>query len=98
MMAPSLENYIHSSSATCSATESLKPSFRAIKITAVSKYTPGRNEIERHEDYEYEDLKPYFPNVKWPALEEVPYEDKGLLGDPEFRNLKAIATDIIDYV
>lgn len=64
----------------------------------LGNYTPGHTFVEKHHDYEYEDLRPYFLNVKWPALEEVPYEDKGLLGDPYFRNLKEIATDIIDYV
>jgi hypothetical protein len=36
--------------------------------------------------------------VKWPPLGEVPYEDKGLLGDPYFRNLKEVATNIVDHI
>lgn len=31
-------------------------------------------------------------------MNKVPYEDKGLLGDPFLRNLKEIATDIADYI
>jgi sulfonate dioxygenase len=64
----------------------------------VANYVPGHTFLEKHTDYEYEDLKPHYPDVKWPALEEVPYEDKGLLGDPYFRNLKEIATGIVDYI
>jgi sulfonate dioxygenase len=65
---------------------------------SVKSYVPGRTVIQDHsEHYEYEDLKPSFPDVTWPALEEVPYFDKGLLGDPEFCNLREIATDIFDY-
>jgi alpha-ketoglutarate-dependent taurine dioxygenase len=61
-------------------------------------YTPGRNVVEKHDEtYKYEDLRPRFPEVKWPALTELPYHDKGLLGDPEFKNLLASATDVFDY-
>ncbi|KAF2816201.1 TauD-domain-containing protein [Mytilinidion resinicola] len=67
------------------------------KNKSVINYTPGRNVVESHENYEYEDLKPRFPDVKWPALTEVPYHDKGLNGDPEFRNLLSAATDVFDY-
>lgn len=47
--------------------------------------------------YEHADYAPSFPDVKWAPLEEVPYEDKGLLGDPEYKNLLADATDVFDY-
>lgn len=36
--------------------------------------------------------------MKRPALGEVPYEDKGLLGDPCFRNHKEVTIDIMDYI
>ena len=61
------------------------------------KYEPGRTTSEMHEDYEYEDLRPSFPDVRWEPLEEVPYHDKGLQGDPQFKNLLADATEIYDY-
>jgi sulfonate dioxygenase len=61
------------------------------------KYEPGRTTPEDHTSYEYEDLRPRFPDVHWPDLKETPYEDKGLKGDPQFRNLLRDATDIFDY-
>ncbi|KAH7115903.1 hypothetical protein B0J11DRAFT_113339 [Dendryphion nanum] len=61
-------------------------------------YTPGRNIVTEHDEtYEFEDLRPHFPEITWPALTEVPYEDKGLLGDPQFKNLLASATAVFDY-
>lgn len=64
----------------------------------VANYVPGHSLVEKHSEYKYEDLKPHYPDVKWPALEDVLYEDKGLLGDPYFHNLKEIATGIVDYI
>ncbi|KAJ9627940.1 hypothetical protein H2203_003159 [Taxawa tesnikishii (nom. ined.)] len=61
------------------------------------KYEPGRTKIETHENYEYEHLLPSFPNIKWPALTEVPYHDRGLDGDENFGNLLSVATGIQDY-
>lgn len=61
-------------------------------------YTPGRNVVEKHDEtYSYEDLLPRFPKITWPALTEIPYEDKGLLGDPSFKNLLSSSTDVFDY-
>jgi sulfonate dioxygenase len=60
-------------------------------------YEPGRSAVENHDNYEHEDLRPQFPNVRWPALTKVPYDDKGLKGDPKFRNLLAHATNAFDY-
>ncbi|KAF2188134.1 TauD-domain-containing protein [Zopfia rhizophila CBS 207.26] len=70
----------------------------ALKSSAPVKYVPGRTVIESHDEtYEYEDLRVRFPDVHWPALEEVPYHDKGLEGHPEFKNLLDAATDVFDY-
>ncbi|PVH72612.1 TauD-domain-containing protein [Cadophora sp. DSE1049] len=63
----------------------------------VSSYIPGRTILQQHDYYEHEDLKPYFPNRRWPALEELPYSDKGLLGDPSCKNFFTNTTDIFDY-
>lgn len=63
----------------------------------VASYIPGRTILQQHDYYEHEDLKPHFPNKRWPALEELPYSDKGLLGDPSCKNLLTNATDIFDY-
>lgn len=65
--------------------------------STVSSYIPGRTVVEKHESYDYEDLKPSFPDKQWPPLEQVPYNDKGLLGDPSFKNILANAADVFDY-
>ncbi|KAF2103395.1 taurine dioxygenase [Rhizodiscina lignyota] len=64
---------------------------------SVLNYVPGRTVTESHEDYAYHDLRPSFPDIKLEALTEKPYVDKGLEGDPQFRNLLASATDVFDY-
>lgn len=46
--------------------------------------------------YEYEDLKPAFPDVKWPKLELVDYDDRGIYADPSYKNLFAAAKEIRD--
>ena len=60
-------------------------------------YEPGRTSVADHDDYKYEDLRPTFPDVRWEPLVEVPYHDRGIEGDPHFRNLLSTATDIYDY-
>jgi sulfonate dioxygenase len=65
--------------------------------STVSSYIPGRTVVESHVNYDYDDLKPSFPDKHWPPLEKVPYHDKGLLGEPSFKNLLANATDVFDY-
>jgi sulfonate dioxygenase len=62
-----------------------------------SSYVPGRTVVQTHETYDHDELKPYFPDKHWPALQEIPYDDKALLGDPSFKNLLAGATDCFDY-
>lgn len=61
------------------------------------QYEPGRTIVEGHDDYGYEDLRPVFPDVKWEALTEVPYHERGTKGDPNFSNLLSDATNIFDY-
>lgn len=60
-------------------------------------YEPGRTPVERHDSYAYEDLLPSFPDLHLDPIEHIPYEDRGLRGDPKFRNLLRDATDIFDY-
>ncbi|KAI5840738.1 hypothetical protein DFP73DRAFT_173707 [Morchella snyderi] len=77
---------------------SLTTSLNGIASTKQApRFTPGYTKVEDVENYEHEDLKPSFPDVAWPPLEEVPYSDKGLLGDPEYKDLLAAATDLFDY-
>ena len=61
-------------------------------------YEPGRTTAENNPNYEYDAFRPMFPDVHWEQLGEVPYEDRGIQGDPQFRNLLADATDIFDYI
>ncbi|KAI4214897.1 MAG: hypothetical protein LQ351_002610 [Letrouitia transgressa] len=67
------------------------------KIASAFEYEPGHTVAETHEHYEYDDLRPCFPDIRWEPLTEVPYHDKGLQGDPRFRHLLDAATDIFDY-
>ncbi|KAJ6164721.1 hypothetical protein N7470_003393 [Penicillium chermesinum] len=60
-------------------------------------YVPGRTVVQQHVNYEHEDLLPSFPDIHWDPLEEVPYNDRGLRGDPKFRNLLRDATAVFDY-
>lgn len=61
-------------------------------------YIPGRSHIKQSSGvYEYEDLRPRFPDITWPAYTDVDYVDKGQLGDEDFKNLLAHATDVFDY-
>lgn len=60
-------------------------------------YKPGRTVVEVHDKYPHEDLLPSFPDVHWEPLGKVPYEDRGVQGDKEFRALLADATDVFDY-
>jgi sulfonate dioxygenase len=68
-----------------------------VEPTRVTNYEPGRTIIASHETYAHEDLLPCFPDLHWEPLQEVPYQDKGLQGDPKFRSLLAGATDVVDY-
>lgn len=61
------------------------------------QYEPGRTNVDGHDIYEYDDLRPAFPDVHWEPLTEVPYHERGVKGDPQFRNLLSDATDIFDY-
>jgi len=69
-----------------------------LKSGNIHNYVPGRSIVQKHDDtYEYEDLRPRFPDITWPAYTEIPYTDKGQLGDPNFKNLLASATDVFEY-
>ena len=69
-----------------------------LKAKGPLNYVPGRNTVEKHDEtYKYEDLRPSFPDFHWPPIEELPYHDKGLLGDPNFKNLLSSATDVFDF-
>lgn len=68
-----------------------------VKKPTALHYEPGRNVVEAHDEYEHDDLRPIFPSVHWEPLTEVPYQDRGIQGDPQFRSLLADATDIFDY-
>lgn len=92
-MAPSLEEPIIPSPAVDHPITAKKADVTGNKL----QYTPGRSPVENHDNYTHEDLLPSFPDVKWEPLGDIPYEDKGLLGDPNFSNLLSSATDIFDY-
>lgn len=71
---------------------------QAVKPANIHNYVPGRTTVTQHDDtYEFEHLRPRFPEITWPALEQHAYADKGLLGDVNFKNLLSSATNVFDY-
>jgi sulfonate dioxygenase len=68
------------------------------EVSPAIKYVPGRaSPPVSYENYEHGDLRPRFPDVHWEPYVETPHTDKGLLGDENFSNLLASATDVYDY-
>lgn len=92
-MAPSLEEPV----ASQQAANVVVPKKAAGAEKPLVDYEPGRTTVADHKEYAYDDLLPRFPDIHWDPIGEIPYEDKGLHGDPEFKNLRAIASDIYDY-
>ena len=70
---------------------------RLISRKSPLNYEPGFTSVERHDSYEHDELRPTFPDVHWDPIPAIPYQDKGLRGDPQFRNLLSQATDVFDY-
>jgi taurine dioxygenase len=95
-MAPSLEEPYVSLHPAVTGFTGILP-LKGSPLKSVPKYEPGRTVVDHPSRYEYEYLQPSFPDVKWGALEEVPYEEKGLKGDPTFKHLLQDATDVFDY-
>ena len=96
-MAPYLEvsniSSTHGSKADLQSSKALSSPPKKDKVP----YIPGRTIVEEQTEYEHDDLRPVFPDVHWEPYTEVPYHDKGLKGDHQFRNLLANATDVFDY-
>ncbi|KAI9865262.1 MAG: hypothetical protein M1824_003414 [Vezdaea acicularis] len=94
-MAPYLQEPLYNE--TYYEKESIKGDDSVQKPQAV-KYVPGMTAVQSYANaYEYEDLKPSFPDIHWGPLTEVPYHDKALDGSPDFRNLLDAASDVFDY-
>lgn len=99
-MAPSLEEHVFTPTTMPSQTYTwghFTIPKKEFKENNKLDYEPGRTAVKQHIDYPHEDLLPSFPDVHWAPLEYTPYEDKGLRGDPKFRNLLQDATSISDY-
>lgn len=89
-MAPSLEE-------PANAAVPRMPAKTAVGAPNKFQYEPGRTKVENHDNYAHKDLLPSFPDLHWDPIGPIPYEDKGLLGDPNFTNLLSAATDVFDY-
>ncbi|KAF3922978.1 hypothetical protein ABW20_dc0102734 [Dactylellina cionopaga] len=97
-MAPSALKAEEAPQAVPSITEKLKNI--NIEEKAKQSFVPGYTNYfnsASDENYEWEEFTPSFPDLKWDPLTEVPYEDKGLLGDPTYSHLLAGASDVFDY-
>ena len=90
-MAPYLDESLGAMLPMFNESDPVKP--KPTKLT----YKPGHSTVQNHDDYEYEDLRPCFPDVHWPALTTVPYQDKGLQGRLDFGYLLDSASDVFDY-
>ena len=77
--------------------DNLKMSLQSSITRSVDMYKPGQTKVESSGTYEHEELRPSFPDLHWPPLSEVAYDDKGLQGDPKFSRLLRDATDVFDY-
>ncbi|KAJ5924532.1 TauD-domain-containing protein [Penicillium verhagenii] len=91
-MAPSLEEPIVASSPA--------PIIVPLKGVAAGNkfgYVPGRTLVKEYTSYDYDDLLPSFPNIHWKPLEEIEHQDRGISGDPKFRNLLQDASNVFDY-
>ncbi|KAF3147983.1 hypothetical protein TWF594_001912 [Orbilia oligospora] len=82
-----------------SVTEKLKNA--SIEEKAKKTFVPGiTNYLNAAPDepYEWDQFTPAFPDVKWDPIQPgIPYEDKGLLGDPTYSRLLEGATEVFDY-
>ena len=58
---------------------------------------PKGSSASSQNEYEYSHLLPSFPDIFWPPITEVHYEDKGLKGDPKFSRLLSAASEHFDY-
>ena len=96
-MAPSLEEPLGYSAYAKDSTNGNLVWARSLTKTHAWGYKPGYTDVESHDFYEHEDLRPTFPDIHWEPLTEVPYHEKGIHGDPQFRNLLGAATDVFDY-
>ena len=92
-MAPSLVAPLNTAWKENNSSDRAKSSNKSSQID----YEPGHTKAEAHEVYEYDDLRPSFPDIHWGPLTELPYQDKGIQGHPHFSNLLDAATDVFDY-
>lgn len=53
--------------------------------------------VNSQNEYEYSHLLPSFPDIFWPPISEVQYEDRGLKGDPNFSRLLSAFSEHFDY-
>lgn len=61
-------------------------------------YEPGHPPIETPSPQTNEDLLPVYPDIHENPLGDIPYEDRGLRGDPKFRTLFSAASDVYDVM
>jgi sulfonate dioxygenase len=101
-MAPGLTE---TTTTTVATTTEVQPHLKLTNVLSLKSnlpnaigYTPGRSKVAKYdESYEYDDLRPRFPDIHWEPLGELPYHDKGLLGDANFKNLLGSGTEARDY-
>ena len=93
-MAPSLEVPVFQSDSIPDGSQDIRSHAKGDVHPA---YTPGLVPVASHDHYEHDDLRPRFPDLHWPPLTEVSYDDRGLQGRPDFGRLLDAASDVFDY-
>lgn len=61
----------------------------------ISKANVAKAKVAPSQEYEYESLRPTFPDIKWEPLTEFEYKDKALGADPEYKSLFAACDEVI---
>ncbi|CAN6620628.1 alpha-ketoglutarate-dependent sulfonate dioxygenase [Trichomonascus vanleenenianus] len=64
----------------------------ALDINLINK---AKIEESKKTEYEFDDLTPAFPDIKYPPLEKFEYKDKALDADPNYPNLFAAASKVV---
>ncbi|KAA8912348.1 hypothetical protein TRICI_003518 [Trichomonascus ciferrii] len=79
---------------TATATSTPDLSNRGAIDMAMANLAKSKISKDQEDNYEFEYLKPCFPDIKYPPLEKFEYKDKALQADPTYKNLFAAAKEV----
>ena len=73
-------------------------SVKAIPAISDKRTEQRESTPDLHDEYRYAHLLPSLPDISWPPLREVSYQDRGLRGDLNFSRLLRASTDYFNYL